>query len=269
MPTEIREAVAVFHDTASLEDAVDDLLSSGFNQAELSLLAGEKAVEEKLGHHYRKVAEVEDDPRVPRIAFVSTESIGDAEGGLIGGLMYVGAVVAAGALVASGGTLAGAFVAAALAGSAGGLVGSGLAKMLEGHHADYLQRQLDKGGLVLWVHTRDAAHAARASEILKRHSAEDVHLHALSASDYLGAVAEAGDLERALLDPTSVFTVPEQVLARQDLSRGQKATILRRWAFDARELETAQDEGMPAGGPDLLARVLDSLRRLRAEAGTV
>ncbi len=267
MPTAIREAVAVFHDTASLEGAVDDLLSSGFDRADLSLLAGERAVEEKLGHHYRKVAELEDDPRVPRIAFVSTESIGDAEGGLIGGLMYVGAVATAGALVASGGTLAGAFVAAALAGAAGGLVGSGLAKLVEDHHADYLQRQLDKGGMVLWVHTRNAAHEARAMEILRRHSAEDAHLHTLSAKDYLAAAAEAGDLERALLDPTSVFSAPEQVLARADLSRGQKATILRRWAFDARELEVAADEGMREGEPDLLARVLEALRRLRAEAG--
>ena len=43
----LTEAVAVFHDGAQLQDAVDELLSSGFNQAELSLLASEDAVEEK------------------------------------------------------------------------------------------------------------------------------------------------------------------------------------------------------------------------------
>jgi hypothetical protein len=113
--TTIREAVSVFHDPDALQDAIDEVLSSGFDRAELSLLAGEHAVEEKLGHRYRKVAELEDDPRVPRTAYVSIESIGDAEGGLIGGLMYVGAVVAGSAVVASGGTLAGAFLAAAMA----------------------------------------------------------------------------------------------------------------------------------------------------------
>ena len=260
----IREAVGVFHDPDALQEGIDELLSSGFDRAELSLLAGEHAVEEKLGHRYRKVAELEDDPRVPRTAYVSLESIGDAEGGLIGGLMYVGAAVAGGAAVASGGTLAGAFLVAAMAGSAGGLFGSALAKLIDYHHADYLQRQLDKGGLVLWAHVRDPEHEQRAKRILERHSGEDVHVHDLSAEAYLAASPQAGDLERALLDPTAIFKVPEQVLLRDDLSREQKAAILRRWVYDARELEVAEDEGMRDGEPDLLDRVLRALDELNA-----
>jgi hypothetical protein len=258
----IREAVGVFHDSDALQEAIDELLSSGFDRAEISLLAGQNAVEVKLGHSYRKVAELEDDPRVPRAAYVSLESIGDAEGGLIGGLMYVGAVVAGGAVVASGGTLAGAFLAAAMAGSAGGLVGSALGKLIDYHHADYLQRQLDKGGLLLWVHVRDFVHEQRAKRILERHSGEDVHVHDLSAEEYLTASPQAGDLERALLDPTAVFDEPEQVLQRDDLSREQQAAILRRWVYDARELEVAEDEGMRDGEPDLLHRVLRALDEL-------
>ena len=129
--TTLRETVAVFPDAASLEGAIDELLSSGFDRAELSLLASERAVDTKLGHRYRKVAELEDDPRVPRAAYVSLESIGDAEGGFIGGLVYIGAVLVGGAAVASGGTLAGAFLAAAMAGGAGGLFGSALAKLID------------------------------------------------------------------------------------------------------------------------------------------
>jgi outer membrane lipoprotein SlyB len=259
-----RETVGVFHDPDALQEAIDELHGSGFDRAELSLLAGEHAVEEKLGHRYRKVAELEDDPRVPRTAYVSLESIGDAEGGLIGGLMYIGAVVAGGAAVASGGTLAGAFLAAAMAGSAGGLFGSALAKLIDYHHADYLQRQLDKGGLVLWVHVRDPEHEQRAKRILERHSGEDVHVHDLSAEAYVAASPQASDLERALLDPTAVFKGPEQVLQRDDLSGEQKTAILRRWAYDARELEVAEDEGMRDGEPDLLDRVLRALDELNA-----
>jgi hypothetical protein len=166
--------------------------------------------------------------------------------------------------VASGGTLAGAFLAAAMAGSAGGLFGSALAKLIDYHHADYLQRQLDKGGLVLWVHVRDPEHEQRAKRILERHSGEDVHVHDLSAEAYLAASPQAGDLERALLDPTAVFRVPEQVLLRDDLSREQKAAILRCWVYDARELEIAEDEGMRNGEPDLLDRVLRALDQLSA-----
>jgi outer membrane lipoprotein SlyB len=258
----IREAVGVFHESDTLQEAIDELLSSGFDRAEISLLAGQNAVKVKLGHSYRKVTELEDDPRVPRTAYVSLESLGDAEGGLIGGLMYVGAVVAGGAVVASGGTLAGAFLAAAMAGSAGGLVGSALGKLIDYHHADYLQRQLDKGGLLLWVHVRDLEHEQRAKRILERHSGEDVHVHDLSAEGYLTASPQAGDLERALLDPTAVFNEPEQVLQRDDLSREQQAAILRRWVYDARELEVAEDEGMRDGEPDLLHRVLRALDEL-------
>ena len=100
------EAVGVFEDAASLQAAIDDLLTAGFDRAELSLLADEATVERKLGHAYAKPAELEDDPQVPRTAYVSTEARGDAQGGLIGALVYVGAVAAAGAVVASGGTLA-------------------------------------------------------------------------------------------------------------------------------------------------------------------
>lgn len=175
----IREAVGVFESPETLQETIDDLMSSGFDRAQLSLLTGEKTVEEKLGHKYRKIAELEDDLIVPRCCYVSTESIGDAEGGLIGGLMYVGATAAAGAVVMTGGTLALVIAAAALAGGVGGLFGAILAKWVGEHHAHHLQEQLDHGGLLLWVRTWDADDEKRASEILSRHSGRDVHVHTL------------------------------------------------------------------------------------------
>jgi hypothetical protein len=180
--TAIREAVAVFDDEAALEAAIDDLSSAGFDRAEISLLAGAATVEEKLGHRFTKVGELEDDAAVPRSYFVSKESLGDAEGALVGGLLYVGAVAAAGAIVASGGTLATAIAAATLAGGTGGLIGAALARLVGDHHARYLQEQLDRGGLLLWVHLRDADHEDRALTILRKHSAHDVHVHDLPAA---------------------------------------------------------------------------------------
>jgi hypothetical protein len=177
--SQVREAVAVFDSAETLEAAIDELQSSGFDRAEISLLAGEKTVTEMLGRHYKRVADLEDDPSVPSKAFVSTEAIGDAEGALIGALLYVGAVTLAGAVVASGGALAAAITAAAIGGGVGGLGGIGLSSFISQHHADYLQEQLDRGGLLLWVRTRDPAHETRAQEILRRHSAHDVHIHGI------------------------------------------------------------------------------------------
>lgn len=176
--TTVREAVGIFYRTGDLQDAIDELLSSGFHRAELGLLASVRAVEEKLGHRYEKVSALADDPAVPRAAYVSTEAIGDVEGGLIGGLMYVGAMAAGGAIVASGGTLAALVATAALVGGAGGLIGSILAKWVGDHHARHLQEQVDRGGLLLWVRIWDAEDERRAVEILKKHSGDEVHVHA-------------------------------------------------------------------------------------------
>jgi len=73
------------------------------------------------------------------------------------------------------------------------------------------------------------------------------------------------DVEKAKLDPTSVFAHPHDVLMNDSLSRDQKIDILRRWAYDAREIEVADDENM--GGArlgDTLDEVLKCLNQLGA-----
>ena len=71
------------------------------------------------------------------------------------------------------------------------------------------------------------------------------------------------DIDKALLDPTSVFKTPEDVLKARDLTREQKIEILRRWEYDARELQVADDESMTGGSNNnLLQRVLESLSAL-------
>lgn len=173
----VREAVGYFNTVEDLEAAIDELQSSGFDRAEISLLASERAVDEKLGHKYRKVSELEDDPAVPRTHYVSAASIGAAEGALIGTPLYFAAIAAFGAIVVSGGTLAAALAAAAVAGGAGGLIGGVLARIVGEHHAQHLENELEHGGLLLWVRTWDARDEERAVAILKKHSGRDVHVH--------------------------------------------------------------------------------------------
>jgi hypothetical protein len=185
----LREAVGVFANANDLQAAIDELLSSGFHRAELSLLAGEDAMNEKLGGFVDARA-FEDDPTVPRSAYVSPEAIGDAQGSMVGALAYAGATAAAGAIVLSGGTIVVALVAATLAGGAGSVAGAVLGKWLGDHHACYLQTQIDHGGLLLWVRTRDAKAEERALQILRKHSARDAHVHTLiSEAAQVGAWA--------------------------------------------------------------------------------
>jgi len=175
----VREAVAVFDSVETMQEAIDELLSSGFNRAELSLLAGQHVVEEKLGHIYTKTEELEDDPKVPTVAYTSIESIGDAEGALIGAPMYIAACTAAGVMIAAGGPFAATIAAITAASGAGAVFGVVLAALVGKHHAHYLQDQLDHGGLLLWVRTWDVEHEERAKKILLQHSGHDVHVHGL------------------------------------------------------------------------------------------
>jgi hypothetical protein len=48
------------------------------------------------------------------------------------------------------------------------------------------------------------------------------------------------DVNKAMLDPTMVFKDPKDVVANVELTRDQKIEILRRWEYDARQLEVAE-----------------------------
>ena len=187
---EIREAVGLFHDEGSLEAAADALMAAGFDRADLSLLAASETVERRLGHLYRKVSELEDDPAVAHLAFIDSDSRTEAQGVLVGGLAYVGAVAAAGVVVASGGAIAALLMGTALAGAGGGLIGAGLARFVGRRHAQYLQQHLDRGGLLLWVRTADPDEERLACDLLTDNGAEDVHVHTLPEPP--GAPAHAG-----------------------------------------------------------------------------
>jgi hypothetical protein len=183
----VREAVGVFDTVEALQGAIDELLSSGFDRADLSLLASVHAVEEKLGGKPFREGELEDNASAPRTVYVSPDAIGTAEGGLIGGLMYLSGVAAAGVIALAGGPLSMVVVGAAVAGDAGGFVGAALAELVGHRRARYFEEQLDRGGLLLWVRTWTATQERRATEVLRRHSGTDVHVHGLPSPHPRGA----------------------------------------------------------------------------------
>lgn len=153
----VREAVAVFKTAHDLEEAIDELLRSGFHRSALSLLANESEVVAKLGHIYRKTSDLAADPSVPRTAYVSTEAVGDGQGAVISALMYVAAGVLMGPVAAARGSFPAIAGAAALGGVAAGLVGTWLARLIGDHHARRMQEH-------------------RAVQIFERHAGEDAHI---------------------------------------------------------------------------------------------
>lgn len=74
------------------------------------------------------------------------------------------------------------------------------------------------------------------------------------------------DVKKAMLDPGAVFKRPEEVIQNGDLSREQKIEILRRWEYDIRQLQVADEESMTAPKPEAVTLdvVLKALRALGA-----
>ena len=76
------------------------------------------------------------------------------------------------------------------------------------------------------------------------------------------------DVKKALLNPSAVFHRPQEVVQNKELSREQKIEILRRWEYDSRELQVADEESMTAPQAEAvtLDTILNALRKLDAAA---
>jgi hypothetical protein len=179
LPQPGSEVVGVFNNADALEAAASELLAFGFERTQINLLASEKAIEEKLGHKYEKVEELEDNLEVPKTIYRTKESIDVTKSALLGSLVSVGAVAAAGAILASGGALAATLGSGILGAEVGGFIGGVIGEFIENHEARRLEEQLNHGGLLLWVRTEDDAEENAAKEILSKHSGRDVHAHAV------------------------------------------------------------------------------------------
>jgi hypothetical protein len=73
------------------------------------------------------------------------------------------------------------------------------------------------------------------------------------------------DLDRAFVNPASVFDTPHAVVRHPLLTTDCKREILQRWIWDEYLLELADAEGMPEGEPSRLDEVKAALRLVNQE----
>lgn len=172
----VREAVGVFQDEPSLGAAVDDLIRSGFDRSDVSVVPPRRSFERQFGAMYDHVADLEDAPEAPRAGYVGNRTRTQLKAAVVGGFAYLGAVGAAQMMIASGESIAVSAMGAGIAGSVGGLIGGAVAMILDQRHADYVDQQLSRGGLLLWVQTADSGREARACEVLRRRGARNVRV---------------------------------------------------------------------------------------------
>ena len=172
----VREAVAVFDDPDRLENAMSDLQSKGIDRSNLSLLAL-PSLAERLPARSQDVA---DDPATPRDSAVTDTDIRQGRVLSTSLAATIAALAAAGFTVATGGVAAPTVAAAAAAGGVAA-VGALLGRRVGEDQEAFLDAQLSRGGVLLWVRTPDADAERRTLGVLRRHSAH-VHLHDLPGS---------------------------------------------------------------------------------------
>lgn len=71
-------------------------------------------------------------------------------------------------------------------------------------------------------------------------------------------------IKKAFLNPSSVYNTPKEVVNDKTLTRDQKIEILRRWEYDAIELQVAEEENMQGKNGKLLDEILSALHEINA-----
>jgi hypothetical protein len=152
---------AAFPSEAEVQVVVEALESSGVDRAQIGVLTTADSSSER------------DQPgrggpsRTPH----DSDSAAIAAGAWIGGLAYLGAATAAGLVILAGGGLGLALAAVLASGGGGGLVGALIAAGFHRHHAEFVEEQLQSGGVTLWVDTRNEAQTATVRRIFDQHHA--------------------------------------------------------------------------------------------------
>lgn len=181
-PATVREAVALFQDLDELQDAVEELQFSGFNRADIGIMAPRPRVEAHLGRAYVDVRELLEEPGIPTVPFMSSHPLTVARGVAIGLPAYLLFAIGSALTVALGGDLAAVVIFGTLWGLTGAVIGLGIAQLVVRRRARWFEEQLASGGILVWVRTVDPVREDNAVRVLTRHQAEGVHVHEVAAA---------------------------------------------------------------------------------------
>ena len=161
--------IAVFGIYASrhqVENAVDELKASGFRNTDISVLFPENVGTKEFAH--------EKDTKAPEGTATGVVT-GGVIGGALGWLAGIGslAIPGIGPLIAAGpiiGALTGLGVGGAVGGIAGALIGMGIPE----YEAKRYEGRIQRGNILLSVHSDNREWMSKAKQILQDTGAEDV-----------------------------------------------------------------------------------------------
>ena len=166
----------LFPSVARAESAVDDLVGSGFSNADVSVLMADTKGSKDFAHEKQTKA-----PEGTATGVAAGGTIGGTLGLLAGigalAIPGVGPFIAAGPIM---GALAGLGVGGAVGGLVGALVGMGIPE----YEAKRYEGRVREGGILLSVHCDNSDWAKRAKEILKNTGAEDISSTSEASADF-------------------------------------------------------------------------------------
>ena len=169
-------AFGIYRTRQHVEEAVQELVSSGFRTEDISVLFPQNEGTKDFAH--------EKHTKAPEGA-----ATGAATGGAIGGTL--GLLGGLGALAIPGigpflaaGPIMGALAGLGAGGAVGGLVGALAGMGIPEYEAKRYEGQIREGGILLSVHCDDSEWVGRAKDVLKRTGAEDVASAGEAGADY-------------------------------------------------------------------------------------
>lgn len=173
----IREAVGVFDSAQSLDSAIAELEGTAFPRHDISVLKQGKEVQDEFGTDVIPPEWAEDTADSPRGISVRPEEKTIGSTALIGCVAYIFGCAAA--LAAKGASTAGFLFAIAGGSLLGAMIGA-FAVMMVGYKMSMrTERQISKGGLLLWVRTPDLKRERLAQDILRRNGGRHIHVHSI------------------------------------------------------------------------------------------
>ncbi len=170
------ETMAVFRYAEHLDNAIEELARWGFARSELSLLATERTLLDRLDQRYARISDLTGNSP----CFVPAGAREAGAGTVSDRLVPVGTTSDGERLFASDDELGAAIAAGVRTARNGSAVGGALAQLAGHDNALFLLKQLARGAVVLWVRARDGEQMSPvAQRILQKHSDRDLHAYAV------------------------------------------------------------------------------------------
>ena len=174
------EIVGTMPSPEALQAAIAGITGAGWDRSELSVLAQKRLVPQ--AGDVDDPARLADDPDTDTGAVTTGPDMRQTRTLAAGMAGVIAAFAASGATILTGGAALTAIVGAAVAGGGAVALAEGVTGALDKQHEAFLRRQLERGGILLWVRLRDPSEEARARDILARHGARDIRVHALAGA---------------------------------------------------------------------------------------